>query len=195
MNTYFPEIKGIDIQKLLISSVGKYSVSKPEDSQQTNNIISSYFKEPNKIIITDATANNGGNTIRFALEYQKVNSVEISKEQFDILKNNVDVYGFKNVSLYNDDYLTIMMKLKQDAIFIDAPWGGVHYHRQKELDLFLGKINIVNVVKQLYDANAFQICCLKVPNNYNFSRLFRTFRNVKMDVYPLEKYIIVVLVG
>jgi tRNA/tmRNA/rRNA uracil-C5-methylase (TrmA/RlmC/RlmD family) len=64
-----------------------------------------------KIIITDATANNGGNTIHFAFDFHHVNSVEIEKDQFDILKNNIDTYGIKNVTLYNDDYLNVMKTL------------------------------------------------------------------------------------
>jgi hypothetical protein len=193
MNIYFPEKKGIDLSKLKISNIGKYSISKPGDALIINKIILKYFKKSKKIIITDATANNGGNTIHFAFDFYQVNSVEISKDQFEYLKNNIDVYGLKNVILYNDDYLNIMKTLKQDVIFIDAPWGGVLYYKIKNIDLFLGKQNLVNIVKELYDTKAFKLCVLKVPKNYNFSRLYSKFPNIKFDIYSLPKFIIICL--
>jgi len=193
MDYYFPKKKGTDLSKLQISNVGKYSISKPDDALVINKIILKYFKKSKKIIITDATANNGGNTIHFAFDFHHVNSVEIDKDQFAILKNNVDVYGIKNITLYHDDYLNVMKKLSQDVVFIDAPWGGPLYYKIKDLDLFLGKQNLVNIVRELYDIMAFKLCVLKVPKNYNFTRLFNKFPNVKFDVYSLPKFVIVCL--
>lgn len=191
MDYYFPIKKGIDLSKLKISNIGKYSISKPTDALIINNIILKYFKKSKKLTITDATANNGGNTIHFAFEFNQVNSVEIAKDQFDILKNNVDVYGLKNVTLYNEDYLNIMKKINQDVIFIDPPWGGPSYFKIKDLDLFLGKQNLINIVKELYDNKAFKLCVLKVPKNYNFSRFFNKFPNFKFDVYNLLKFTVI----
>ena len=193
MDYYFPKKKGIDMSKLQISNIGKYSISKPDDALIINKIILKYFKKSKKIIVTDATANNGGNTIHFALDFYQVNSIEIDKEQYNILKNNIEIYGLKNVTLYNDDYLNVMKKLNQDVIFIDAPWGGPLYYKIKDLDLFLGNKNIINVVKELYDNMAFKLCLLKVPKNYNFQRLFNKFHNIKFDIYSLHKFIIICL--
>jgi hypothetical protein len=193
MNIYFPEKKGVDLSKLKISNIGKYSISKPGDALVINKIILKYFKKSKKVVITDATANNGGNTIHFAFDFNHVNSVEIAKDQFEILKHNVDMYSLKNVTLYNDDYLNIMKKLNQDVIFIDAPWGGPSYYKIKDLDLFLGKQNLVNIVRELYDGMAFKLCVLKVPKNYNFSKLYSKFPNIRFDVYSLPKFIIICL--
>jgi len=193
MNIYFPEKKGIDISKLQISNIGKYSISKPDDALIINKIIFKYFKKNKRIIITDATANNGGNTIHFAFDTHHVNSIEIDTEQFNILKHNINTYGLKNVTLYNDDYLNVMNTIRQDVIFIDAPWGGPCYYKIKDLDLFLGKQNIVNIVKDLYDNKTFKLCVLKVPKNYNFAKLFGKFPNIKFDVYSLNKFTIICL--
>jgi len=193
MDYYFPKKKGINLSKLQISNIGKYSISKPTDALIINKIILKYFKKSKKIIITDATANNGGNTIHFAFDFHQVNSVEIDKDQFAILKNNVDVYDLKNVTLYHDDYLNCMKKLNQDVIFIDAPWGGPLYYKIKCLDLFLGKKNLVDIVKELYDNKYFKLCVLKVPKNYNFTALFKQFQNIKFDIYSLSKFIIICL--
>ena len=189
MHRYFPRKKGINISKLKITDEGKYSVSKPEDAKITNKVIYNYFKTKN-ITITDATANNGGNTINFALDFSHINAVEISKKQFDVLQHNIDVYGLKNVTMYQEDYLKVMLRLQQDVIFIDAPWGGRGYRESAMLDLFLGNVNLVDVVKTLHESNVFKLCILKVPHNYNYAKLFSNI-NIRFDVYSLKSYAII----
>jgi predicted RNA methylase len=192
MDFYFPKVKDINLSELKISDIGKYSISKPIDATIINNIILSYFPIGFKITVTDCCANNGGNTINFALKFYKVNSVEINKDEFDILSHNVKTYKLKNVKLIHDDYLNQMMLLKQDVVFIDAPWGGTQYFRKKNLDLYLGEMNIIDIVKKLYDKNAFKLCVLKVPKNYNFNNLFN-WSNEKFHIHTLNKFIIICL--
>lgn len=193
MEIYFPVRRNVDMSKLMISEVGKYSISKPGDAALINKIVKRYFPKntAKNVIITDATANNGGDTIHFAFDFKQVNSVEIDAEQFAILSNNVEVYGLDNVVLYNNDYLTIMNTLEQDVIFIDAPWGGPNYYTQTNLDLFLGKRKLVNIVRELYNNNKFKLCVLKVPKNFNFQDLFDKIPIIKMDFYNLRKFIII----
>ena len=192
MEKYFSSVEGVDMDKLQISEVGKYSVSKPYDAAEISRIIKAYFPLGiNTLIITDATANNGGNTIRFAMDFKYVNSVEISEEQFNILKNNVVVYGFSNVKLINGDYLRVMTALNQDVIFIDAPWGGPEYKSKQNVDLYLGRRNIVNVVDEIIQNNLCSLCVLKVPINYNFSKLFSKISMSRVDIYKVRNYIII----
>ena len=190
MDIYFPKVKDINISECRVSQEGSYSISKPYDAFMINKIILSYFDNSTKLIITDATANNGGNTINFALTFKKVNAVEISKEQFDILVHNCNVYKLKNVKLINDDYLKQMNKLSQDVIFIDAPWGGPQYYKKKSVDLYLGEQNIIDIVKKLYENNAFKLCVLKVPKNYNFQHFF-DWNPMKICIHTLRKFILI----
>ena len=91
----------------------------------------------NNLIITDATAGIGGNTISFANNFFKVNAIEINKKRFDFLKNNINVYNFNNVEIINNDYIKIMKTLKQDIVFIDPPWGGRNYKNINLLNINL----------------------------------------------------------
>jgi hypothetical protein len=191
MEKYFTKIAGVSMDKLQISDVGKYSVSKPLDAAEINRIIMDYFPTPSNVVITDATANNGGNTIRFALDFKQVNAVEIDPTQYDILQNNVDVYKLTNVKMYNQDYLNVMDGLKQDVVFIDAPWGGPTYKRKPTVDLYLGRRNIIGVVLDLILDNLCKLCVLKVPMNYNFSNLFSKLPPAKIDIYTVNNYIII----
>ena len=63
----------MNIEKNLSDKEYTYKISCDE-------MINSY-----NIIITDATSNVGGNTISFSLLFKNVNSVEINKENYDIL--------------------------------------------------------------------------------------------------------------
>ena len=70
-------------------------------AQIISNIIK--LKYPNTKIIADMTANVGGNTLNFAKHFDKVYSIEINKNTFDMLNNNIKVYGYKNIKTFNDD--------------------------------------------------------------------------------------------
>ena len=191
MEKYFTKVSGVDLSLLQISDVGKYSVSKPIDAAEINRIITQYFSKPKSIIVTDATANNGGNTIKFAIDFKYVNSVEISPEQFSILSNNVQIYNLQNVKLINVDYLKVMQDLRQDVIFIDAPWGGPEYKKNPKVDLFLGRRNINAVVKEIIEHSLCSLCVLKAPINYNYQALFSKLPNTKFDVYTINNYVII----
>jgi adenine-specific DNA methylase len=195
MEKYFTKIAGIQMDLLQLSDVGKYSVSKPTDAAEINRIIMDYFQNPASVVITDATANNGGNTIRFALDFRRVNSVEIDTEQYDILQNNVQVYKLSNVKLYNQDYLDMIPKLHQDVVFIDAPWGGPGYKNKPKVDLYLGRRNIVSVVEELIRDAKCKLCVLKVPINYNYSNLFSKLPRSKITVYTVSNYVIMCIVA
>ena len=191
MEKYFTKIAGVQMDMLQVSDIGRYSVSKPTDAAEINRIIMEYFKTPDNIVITDATANNGGNTIRFALDFRQVNSVEIDQVQYAILQNNVQVYKLANVRLFNNDYLEVMRILRQDVVFIDAPWGGPDYKRKPKVDLYLGRINITRVVWELLQEKLCKLCVLKVPMNYNFSGLFSKLPNAKITIYTVNNYVII----
>ena len=85
-----------------------------------------------------------------------------------------------------------MKELKQDVIFIDAPWGGPLYYKKNHLDLYLGDHNLVDIVKIIYDNKYSKICILKVPNNFNFKTL-NNLKNIVYHVYTLKKFIIIVI--
>jgi hypothetical protein len=192
MEKYFTKIKGVEMNRLQISDIGKYSVSRPSETAEISRIIMNYFSnEPKSVSITDATANNGGNTVRFAMDFKYVNSVEIARAQFNILKNNVEVYKFENVKLIHSDYLRVMNMLTQDVIFIDAPWGGPEYKLAKNVDLYLSRRNLVNIVSEIIQDHLCRLCVLKVPNNYNFSRMFSNIPNIKFDIYPINVFTII----
>lgn len=176
------------------SEVGKYSITSPKDAQLISDTIKSLFpdKDNKKIIITDATANNGGNTLNFAINFYKVNAVEIDKKECIILEQNIKNFKIRNIKVFNQDYLNIMNSLKQDIIFLDPPWGGPNYKKYKKIKLFLGKekeTNVINIINKIKEKA--KMIVLKVPFNFDFSHFFKLNTSSDYFIRRLMKYFVI----
>lgn len=110
--------------------------------------------------ITDATAGVGGNSKFFSKLFNRVNCVEIDKFAFDILKSNLNYT--RNITYFNDNYLKIIDKLKQDIVFIDPPWG--ENYKSREVSIFLSGEKLENIINKLY--MLCKIVVIKVPLRY-----------------------------
>lgn len=179
---YFPEVDGIDHSQLKLTNISIYSTTPWRESKYITQSIINQIKHLNKPknpsidlskwTITDATSNVGGNTISFFMKgFGRVNAVEIDKLTCDILKNNLTVYGYSTNNVYCTDYLDIYLKLTQDVVFIDPPWGGPDYKKAKVLDLFLGKTNLIDICYDLMDKSKTKMIVMKLPINYNLPAL------------------------
>jgi len=171
----FPRKSGVDYSKLKITPEGEYSITKRKDGDVLLKHMKSVLKTTKDKHITDLTGNVGGDTILFGLHFKKVDSVELNPENFEALRNNVDVFGLKNVTLHEGDS-TKLFNWKTDVLYIDAPWGGPDYKQYKELDLFLGEKRVDEFVKEvLARQNRPDYVFMKVPRNYKFDR----FENIE----------------
>lgn len=195
---WFPKKKGIDYSKLIISEEGMYSMTKNVDSEMIINAIKSVIGESlNSYSITDATANVGGDTIRFAMNFKNVNSVEINKSNYDVLKNNISVYNFDNINLYNNDIASVWndLSIKTDILFIDPPWGGKDYMKKSKINLYLGDSPLNNFLGKnvLLNPNRPYYIFLKVPFNYDLD-LIQNLPNVyDIQIFKIRKFYLVCL--
>lgn len=167
--------ENIDVSKFHITNVSEYSISSVEEANQTANKIAELM-ETNDLIITDATANVGGNTAGFAKKFKFVNAIEIVKIHADMLKENLKSLGFENkVKVYNDDYTKIYNTINQDVIFLDPEWGGPDYKKKYILDIKIGGIDLVEFLKMILDKA--KLIVLKLPFNYNFNKLLKELKS------------------
>jgi len=167
MSEIFPEKKGVEYSNLILTPEGEYSITKRKDGQKILKYILDITGTPN-LELTDLTGNVGGDTILFALNFDRVDSIELSKENFDALKHNVREYKLKNVSLYNGDS-TKIFRWQTDILYVDAPWGGPDYKEKKNLDLFLGSERLDTFLEIIMNQEwAPTYVFLKLPRNYNF---------------------------
>ena len=165
----FPKKAGVDYDKLQMTEEGEYSITKRRDGEKLIQIMKDTVKNLKAKTITDMTGNVGGDTILFGLHFKHVDSYELKAENFEALKNNVEVFKLKNVELYHGDSVKSIPDIETNVVYIDAPWGGPEYKEKKDLDLFLGKKRVDELVKVILEDSDYLF--LKVPANYNFSRL------------------------
>lgn len=183
----FPQ-ENINFSKLKISEQGKFSITKP---QEADTITSLVIKNSFPGIITDATANVGGNVLSFSKKFKFVNAVEISKLHCDIIKNNLEVYNRKNVKVYCDNYLDVMHSLKQDIIFFDPPWGGKDYKEKNSIILSLSGRRISSIINELKEKA--KIFVLKGPFNLDVQELVKETNMRSFIMYKIKNYLLVIL--
>jgi hypothetical protein len=189
----FARKDGIDYDKLIITDEGKYSITKRKDGEKLLEIIKKEIKTTKDKTITDLTGCVGGDTILFGLNFKKVYSIEYNDNNYKALENNVKkVYNLENVKLYHGDS-TKIYNWKTDVLYLDPPWGGINYKEKNRIDLYLGDIRVdIFLYEILERENRPTYIFLKLPRNYNFSRLY-SLKNMydKIKNYTLRGYNII----
>lgn len=182
---YFPDVRGVDRTKIQLTTEGTYSVSDNPGSAKLVYLISKYFKSTD-LVITDATGNNGSDTIALGLKFKHINSIELNPINFKVLSNNVkDVYKLSNVDLFNGDSLEYLNKLTQDIVYIDAPWGGGDYKKNSHLELYMSRLNMGEIFNK-FKSNA-KLFIYKLPRNYDFTNFIQTTMVTKYYLYLYKK--------
>lgn len=141
-NIFFPDMQN---KHILMDDVSKYSITLPDKADIISEIIKKNYQLifPNdnldELTITDAMACVGGNTLSFSTSFKNVNANEINTTRFQYLVHNMKQYEKTNILFYNDNYLNLIQKLKQNIVFIDPPWGGPIYKSQYKMDIMIQK--------------------------------------------------------
>jgi len=169
---------------------GLISISPPSRARELVSAIARHYGgDIAAATITDATACNGGDTICFARNFARVNSVEINPANYTALAHNVALYGFRNITTYNNDYLELLPVLEQDIVHIDAPWTGVDYKQHDALRLKLGDVYLEDVCARLIALPSPPHISLKVPKNFDREALRKTLpQDWTMIVEDVRKF-------
>ncbi len=185
--TLFPPKKGIDINKLKITTVGVYSVTSYKSNLEIVKIIRDSLGYD--ITILDATACVGGDTIGFAMHFKNVISTERDKINYNALVNNINVYKLTNVKAINTDVIenldNLLLKYKPDIVYWDCPWTGKDYKLKDKMELYMNDKNIKDIVKEILSSYLFvKMVVLKVPKNYDYTNIaiHKKFELKKFDV-------------
>jgi 16S rRNA G966 N2-methylase RsmD len=184
LDNTFPDYKNVDKSKLHMTNVGVYSVSGKKAAELLAKIININMKNQKKITVTDGTGNVGSDTLMLAIYFDKVNSIELNETNYKALKNNVDVYGFKNVSVYNGDMLQIIENLNQDVIYVDPPWGGPDYKKHTQLKLYMGKYELSEVYLKFKHKS--KLFIFKVPYNYDVNNFIKKTEVNTMKIHSFK---------
>lgn len=191
MEDMFPRREGVDYTKLKTTEEGSYSITRRRDAEYIIQIIRNVVQDCETKSITDATACIGGDTLNFAMNFKEVHSIELNRENYEALKNNVGVYGFSNVSLYHGDCKDVY-KWASNVLYIDPPWGGPTYRSHSSINLYLGNERLDNWLEDIvtgpYRPN---YIFLKVPFNYNASPLDFLSNVVMIKTFKIRTYLLI----
>ncbi|AYV78442.1 MAG: putative RNA methylase [Edafosvirus sp.] len=199
----FPYINNkTQFNKLKIDNDSIAYITPKEFAEKISQIIISHvFKlemEPENIIITDATAGVGGNTISFAKYFKHVHAIELDKERAEFLENNLSIYNITNTTVYNYNCLTCTPNiLDHNIIFIDPPWGGKGYKTHKKLRLKIDDLDIETICNNFMNSELMKkvpdLLILKLPINYDIKYLYDLVKGCRMYLYELDKMIVIVI--
>ena len=219
----FPQLKNSsDYSKLKIDDESLTYITIREIADLTSKIICHHLIKfninPQKIKIMDYTAGVGGNVLSFSKYFNKVYAVEIDKQRYDNLTNNVDVYECKNVLCINDSSINFndkfLVEINPNVIFVDPPWGGNGYKENESLRLKLGNVAIEELVidifsklyeniiknenltyevnnKKIYKQNIFhnKFVVLKLPKNYDIEYFYETIKKNNIPNHIISSYL------
>lgn len=193
MDDLFPRKEGVDYLKLQTTEEGSYSITRRRDAEKIMNILKGVFPAIKTLTITDATACIGGDTLNFASKFAHVHSIELKEDNFKALTNNVEVYGYQNITLHNADSVTFF-NWNTHILYVDPPWGGKDYKKHENLDLFISNKRLdVWLEEVLMRRNRPNHIILKLPSNYNFNRLNFLVNVDSIKPYQIRSYILVII--
>jgi adenine-specific DNA methylase len=193
MENVFPHKEDVNYTKLKMTPEGLYSITRRRDGEKMLEFIQSRIPEIQKLSITDATACIGGDTLLFSLHFKKVDSIEWKHDNITVLRNNIDAFGATNVTVYEGDS-TKLFNWKTDVLYVDPPWGGPEYYKIYQLDLFIGHYRLDMWIEGILKrCNRPEYIILKLPSNYNFSRLQFLPNVYTMYTYLIRRFVVVLL--
>lgn len=184
MNKIFPIIPNYNELKYDIE--GLWSITLPEDANIISNIIlndTGYDK-----IIIDAMACIGGNTISFSNYFKNIISIEINKNRFEILKNNLNCYKINNVLLINDNCIN-KLNIDYDIIFFDPPWGGPEYKLKKKINIKIDDYSLLDIINIIKNKNNKILIYFKLPYNYDLDE----FINLNYKITKINNYLLITI--
>jgi 16S rRNA G966 N2-methylase RsmD len=189
LSNIFPET---EYNKLQYDDEGLYSVTHYIQADQISSLLKNNFINNHNINILDGTSGIGGNTISFCKYFKNVTALEINKERYNKLVNNINQYNLNNITTINHDCIDYLYKnyMNYNIYFFDPPWGGPLYKTLTDIRLNLGS-------KTLYDIALYlkknkikdKILAFKLPFNYDFNE----FNEFNYKLYKIKNYYIIVI--
>ena len=202
-NIFFPDMQH---RHILMDDVAKYSITLPEKADMITEIIRKNYQlafpsdNLDELIITDAMACIGGNTLSFSRCFKEVIANEINTTRFQYLVHNMKEYACSNISFYNDNYLNLIKRLKQNIVFIDPPWGGPIYKSQYKMDIMIqydkepeqeivNEIKLDEIIDEIFLIPETKMIIYKLPINHNIDN----FKKYKYKMMCLKNMLLIMI--
>jgi hypothetical protein len=73
-----------------------------------------------------------------------------------------------------------------DLYYFDPPWGGPTYTMDQNLDLYLGRVNITEIINFILKENLTQHIILKAPRNFAYFEFQKNITGISA-LYHIKK--------
>ena len=170
----FPDLLPSQRLQLQYDEEGLYSTTEQRNATTMTEILGDtvwlHAHQPfSQVEVVDATAGIGGNTLSFARYCHKVHAFELNFERWRMLRANVQMLQMgPKVSCYHGNFVTYLKVgyfRNQTVFFIDPPWGGLKYHKERALSLSMSGVPLHRIVNLLPHTRETTVG-LKVPLNF-----------------------------
>jgi 16S rRNA G966 N2-methylase RsmD len=177
---------------LLYDEEGLYSITPYNEADYISKLIlNNFINTNNNLNILDGNGGLGGNSISFSKYFKTVTSIEINKPRFEMLKNNIEIYGITNITLENCDSIQYLLNnySQFECYFFDPPWGGHAYKKFKSLSFKMGDYKLIDIVDFIKNKTTNKLIIFKLPFNYNFDE----FKNYNYKLHKIKNYYIILI--
>lgn len=199
----FPYLKDKEsCDRLMIDDDSLHFITSREYANKITDIVKLYAQKLNlqckDVVITDATAGVGGDTLTFANTFKHIHAIEIHKLRCEYLFNNVKLYNLNNIDIINDDCANVITYIDDhNVVYIDPPWGGISYKTFDKLTLPFCNMMLEEFCNKLMDRAIMrrvpEVIVVKLPKNYNMKHFCSNVINKKIYLHDLYKMIVVVI--
>jgi len=188
----FPKfITDADSKYTVFKTIGEtsdYSSLKPWEERQLTRIYREWFHYPDDVkTIVDATAHIGIDTLHWADMFRSshVHAFEINPIAYVALEHNIRASGLtERVKSHYSDSTEWMPTEPIDIVYLDPPWGGPNYKKEKCLELYVQKEhdaphpskNVNYIIDRWMGTDKVKTIVLKAPSNFNQSYLYRRYK-------------------
>ena len=177
-----------------LDDVAEYSVTDSVTADSLSALLLAFT--PAESTVTDACACVGGNTLSFARHFAHVQSCEYDRVRFDMLNHNLALLSSSpvppsasplipphvpSVSTILASYLDVMAIWRQDAVFVDPPFGA-DFELHPLVHPTLAETGMGQLVRQLcQQSRPTRAVLLKLPRNVDWRRIMRELNGTAGD--------------
>ena len=174
-------------REVQLDDVAEYSVTDSVTADSLSALLLAFI--PAESTVTDACACVGGNTLSFARHFAHVQSCEYDRLRFDMLNHNLALLSASStlssslqpprvpsVSTILASYLDVMPIWRQDAVFIDPPFGA-DFELHSLVHPTLADRGMGQLVRQLFQqSRPTKAVLLKLPRNVDWRRIMQQLK-------------------
>lgn len=172
----FPKLLKKEYSKIKYDNEGLWSLTTYNLADIITETILELTNNNTNLHIVDTCCGCGGNLISFSKYFNNITAFEINTKRFNYAKNNLSLYTDKNINFINSDCLDYIFDNDYDIYFFDPPWGGPNYKKKQNIELYLSKMSLSNIIDKLKKN---KLIVLKVPYNYNLNLITNKYKILK----------------